>query len=73
MSKSSCVEMKCKTVLQSARLLVVVMYNIDMDTNKPSVCLQIRNSATLLLSALMTRVFGVKRSKDESVLSKRNR
>ncbi|XP_070182085.1 tRNA (32-2'-O)-methyltransferase regulator THADA-like [Littorina saxatilis] len=33
---------------------------------------EIRNSATLLLSALMTRIFGVKRSKDESVLSKRN-
>ncbi|XP_076464247.1 tRNA (32-2'-O)-methyltransferase regulator THADA-like [Babylonia areolata] len=33
---------------------------------------EVRNSATLLLSALMTRVFGVKRSKDETVLSKRN-
>ncbi|KAL8624379.1 hypothetical protein ACOMHN_012779 [Nucella lapillus] len=33
---------------------------------------EVRNSATLLLSALMTRIFGVKRSKDESVLSKRN-
>ncbi|XP_041351215.1 thyroid adenoma-associated protein homolog [Gigantopelta aegis] len=32
----------------------------------------VRNSSTLLLSALMTRVFGVKRSKDESSISKKN-
>ncbi|XP_033733610.1 thyroid adenoma-associated protein homolog [Pecten maximus] len=32
----------------------------------------VRNSATLLLSALMTRVFGVKRSKDEGSVSKKN-
>ncbi|RUS78380.1 hypothetical protein EGW08_013851 [Elysia chlorotica] len=32
----------------------------------------VRNSATLLLSALMTRIFGVKRSKDESAMSKKN-
>ncbi|CAG2249102.1 Thyroid adenoma-associated protein homolog [Mytilus edulis] len=30
------------------------------------------NSSTLLFSALMTRVFGVKRSKDESSMSKKN-
>ncbi|PVD25967.1 hypothetical protein C0Q70_13634 [Pomacea canaliculata] len=33
---------------------------------------EIRNSATLLLSALITRMFGVKRNKDDSVISKRN-
>ncbi|XP_055880801.1 thyroid adenoma-associated protein homolog [Biomphalaria glabrata] len=32
----------------------------------------IRNSATLLLSSLMTRIFGVKRSKDETDISKKN-
>ncbi|XP_046339064.2 thyroid adenoma-associated protein homolog [Haliotis rufescens] len=32
----------------------------------------VRNSSTLLLSALMTRIFGVKRSKDESAISKKN-
>ncbi|CAL1537329.1 unnamed protein product, partial [Lymnaea stagnalis] len=32
----------------------------------------VRNSATLLLSALMTRIFGVKRSKDETAMSKKN-
>ncbi|XP_035827600.1 thyroid adenoma-associated protein homolog isoform X2 [Aplysia californica] len=32
----------------------------------------VRNSATLLLSALMTRMFGVKRSKDETAMSKKN-
>ncbi|BFZ11478.1 hypothetical protein BsWGS_14517 [Bradybaena similaris] len=32
----------------------------------------VQNSATLLLSALMTRMFGVKRSKDESNMSKKN-
>ncbi|KAK7482199.1 hypothetical protein BaRGS_00026548, partial [Batillaria attramentaria] len=33
---------------------------------------EVRNSSTLLLSALMTRVFGVKRTKDDTVLCKRN-
>ncbi|GFR67390.1 thyroid adenoma-associated-like protein [Elysia marginata] len=32
----------------------------------------VRNSATLLLSSLMTRIFGVKRSKDETAMSKKN-
>ncbi|CAG5133516.1 unnamed protein product, partial [Candidula unifasciata] len=32
----------------------------------------VQNSATLLLSALMTRMFGVKRSKDETNMSKKN-
>ncbi|XP_069117931.1 tRNA (32-2'-O)-methyltransferase regulator THADA-like isoform X2 [Argopecten irradians] len=32
----------------------------------------VRNSATLLLSALITRIFGVKRSKDEGTVSKKN-
>ncbi|KAK3597815.1 hypothetical protein CHS0354_029374 [Potamilus streckersoni] len=32
----------------------------------------VRNSATLLLGAMMTRIFGVKRSKDESSLSRKN-
>ncbi|XP_067681790.1 tRNA (32-2'-O)-methyltransferase regulator THADA-like [Haliotis asinina] len=32
----------------------------------------VRNSSTLLLSALMTRIFGVKRSKDENAISKKN-
>ncbi|KAH9519566.1 hypothetical protein Btru_003022 [Bulinus truncatus] len=32
----------------------------------------VRNSSTLLLSALMTRIFGVKRSKDETAISKKN-
>ncbi|XP_048737624.2 thyroid adenoma-associated protein homolog isoform X2 [Ostrea edulis] len=32
----------------------------------------VRNSSTLLLSTMMTRIFGVKRSKDESNLSKKN-
>ncbi|XP_059154610.1 thyroid adenoma-associated protein homolog [Physella acuta] len=32
----------------------------------------VRNCATLLLSALMTRIFGVKRSKDETAMSKKN-
>ncbi|XP_052228091.1 thyroid adenoma-associated protein homolog isoform X2 [Dreissena polymorpha] len=32
----------------------------------------VRNSATLLMTAMMTRVFGVKRSKDESTLSRKN-
>ncbi|XP_052801972.1 thyroid adenoma-associated protein homolog [Mya arenaria] len=32
----------------------------------------VRNSATLLMTAMMTRVFGVKRSKDESTFSRKN-
>ncbi|XP_061173065.1 tRNA (32-2'-O)-methyltransferase regulator THADA-like [Saccostrea echinata] len=32
----------------------------------------VRNSSTLLLSTMMTRIFGVKRSKDESNMSKKN-
>nr|XP_022332415.1 thyroid adenoma-associated protein homolog isoform X4 [Crassostrea virginica] len=32
----------------------------------------VRNSSTLLLSTMITRIFGVKRSKDESTMSKKN-
>ncbi|KAL4224170.1 hypothetical protein ACF0H5_017623 [Mactra antiquata] len=32
----------------------------------------VRNSATLLMTAMMTRIFGVKRSKDESTFNRKN-
>ncbi|XP_060588753.1 tRNA (32-2'-O)-methyltransferase regulator THADA-like [Ruditapes philippinarum] len=32
----------------------------------------VRNSATLLMTAMMTRIFGVKRSKDETTFSRKN-